>query len=89
MHSLRLVTGSRALLRTALGIAFFWFLASLANINIDSFGTIDLNLTQDKVGPLLAMLVVGVGLGQCSGRLVVGIGRRTGHRSAGCRRHLR
>ena len=62
-HSLRLITGSRALLRTALGIAFFWFLASLANINIDSFGTVDLRLTQDKVGPLLAMLVVGVGLG--------------------------
>ena len=29
------------------------------------------------------------GARQCSGRLVVGIGRRIGHRSPGCRRHLR
>jgi acyl-[acyl-carrier-protein]-phospholipid O-acyltransferase / long-chain-fatty-acid--[acyl-carrier-protein] ligase len=78
VHSLRLVTGSRALLRTALGIAFFWFLASLANINIDSFGTIDLNLTQDKVGLLLAMLVVGVGLGSVLAGLWSGSGVELG-----------
>ncbi|HUE17453.1 MAG TPA: acyl-[ACP]--phospholipid O-acyltransferase [Planctomycetaceae bacterium] len=78
IHSLRLVTGSRALLRTALGIAFFWFLASLANINIDSFGTIDLSLTQDKVGPLLAMLVVGVGLGSLLAGLWSGSGVELG-----------
>lgn len=78
VHSLRLVTGSRALLRTALGIAFFWFLASLANINIDSFGTIDLSLTQEKVGPLLAMLVVGVGLGSLLAGLWSGSGVELG-----------
>ena len=78
IHSLKLVTGSLALLRTALGIAFFWFLASLANINIDSFGTIDLSLTQDKVGPLLAMLVVGVGLGSLLAGLWSGSGVELG-----------
>jgi acyl-[acyl-carrier-protein]-phospholipid O-acyltransferase/long-chain-fatty-acid--[acyl-carrier-protein] ligase len=78
VHSLRLVTGNRALLRTALGIAFFWFLASLANINIDSFGTIDLSLTQDKIGPLLAMLVVGVGLGSLLAGLWSGSGVELG-----------
>ena len=78
VRSLRLITGSRALLRTALGIAFFWFLASLANINIDSFGTVDLRLTQDKVGPLLAMLVAGVGLGSLLAGLWSGSGVELG-----------
>jgi acyl-[acyl-carrier-protein]-phospholipid O-acyltransferase/long-chain-fatty-acid--[acyl-carrier-protein] ligase len=78
IHSLKLITGSRALLRTALGIAFFWFLASLANINIDSFGTIDLRLTQGNVGPLLAMLVVGVGLGSLLAGLWSGSGVELG-----------
>jgi acyl-[acyl-carrier-protein]-phospholipid O-acyltransferase/long-chain-fatty-acid--[acyl-carrier-protein] ligase len=78
VNNLRLITGSRALLRTSLGIAFFWFLASLANINIDSFGTVDLRLTQDKVGPLLAMLVVGVGLGSLLAGLWSGSGVELG-----------
>jgi acyl-[acyl-carrier-protein]-phospholipid O-acyltransferase / long-chain-fatty-acid--[acyl-carrier-protein] ligase len=60
---LRLLAGDRTLFRTALGIAFFWFLASLAQMNIDSYGTKVLALGQENIGPLLAMLVVGVGLG--------------------------
>jgi acyl-[acyl-carrier-protein]-phospholipid O-acyltransferase / long-chain-fatty-acid--[acyl-carrier-protein] ligase len=63
VQSLSMLKRDRALLRTALGIAFFWSLASLANLNIDSYGTIDLSLSQEKIGPLLAVLVVGVGLG--------------------------
>jgi len=60
---LSLLARDRTLFRTALGIAFFWFLASLAQMNIDSYGTKVLALGQEDIGPLLAMLVVGVGLG--------------------------
>ncbi|HEV8001870.1 MAG TPA: MFS transporter, partial [Planctomycetaceae bacterium] len=60
---LRLLASDRTLFRTALGIAFFWFLASLAQMNIDSYGTKVLAVGQENIGPLLAMLVVGVGLG--------------------------
>ncbi len=63
LSELRLLARDRTLFRTALGIAFFWFLASLAKINIDSFGTKVLALRQENIGLLLAMLVVGVGLG--------------------------
>jgi acyl-[acyl-carrier-protein]-phospholipid O-acyltransferase/long-chain-fatty-acid--[acyl-carrier-protein] ligase len=60
---LRLLASDRTLFRTALGIAFFWFLASLAQMNIDSYGTKVLAVGQENIGPLLAMLVVGVGVG--------------------------
>jgi acyl-[acyl-carrier-protein]-phospholipid O-acyltransferase/long-chain-fatty-acid--[acyl-carrier-protein] ligase len=63
LSELRLLSRDRTLFRTALGIAFFWFLASLAQMNIDSFGTQVLAVGQENIGPLLAMLVVGVGLG--------------------------
>ena len=53
----------RALLRTALGIAFFWFLASLAQMNIDSFGSVELSLENQSVGLLLGTLVLGAGCG--------------------------
>jgi len=78
INSLRMVGRDRALLRTALGIAFFWFLASLANINIDAYGTSDLSLSQEKIGPLLAMLVVGVGLGSLLAGLWSGNGVELG-----------
>lgn len=52
-----------ALFKTALGIAFFWMLASLANINIDTFGIHDLGLRQSDIGILGMVLVLGVGGG--------------------------
>jgi acyl-[acyl-carrier-protein]-phospholipid O-acyltransferase/long-chain-fatty-acid--[acyl-carrier-protein] ligase len=51
------------LLRAALGTAFFWGLASLAQMNIDVFGVDVLKLKQSQVGPLGAMLVFGVAIG--------------------------
>jgi acyl-[acyl-carrier-protein]-phospholipid O-acyltransferase / long-chain-fatty-acid--[acyl-carrier-protein] ligase len=54
----------RALLRVALGIMFFWTLAMLAQLNIDQFvqeGAANFKQTQSF--PLLAALIVGVGLG--------------------------
>lgn len=62
-QNLRLLWGNKALFRTTLGITFFWFLASLAQINIDTFGTVDLALPQEKIWPLLVVLVAGVGFG--------------------------
>lgn len=54
---------NRPLLRTALGISFFWFLASLAQMAIDPLVLEQLHLTQKDVGIYLGVLVVGLGLG--------------------------
>ncbi|MEX0939690.1 MAG: acyl-[ACP]--phospholipid O-acyltransferase [Pirellulales bacterium] len=53
----------RALMRVALGSAFFWSLGSLAQMNINLFGLRDLNLAQPEIGPLLGLLSLGVGAG--------------------------
>ncbi|QDT48716.1 Bifunctional protein Aas [Symmachiella dynata] len=62
-RNLQLLWNHKSLLRATLGIAFFWFLASLANINIDPYGTQDLRLPQEEIWPLLVVLVAGVGFG--------------------------
>lgn len=62
-RDLKLVMSDRPILRVSLGIAFFWSLASLAQMNIDSFVTEELHLQQTDVGIYLAVLSVGVGLG--------------------------
>ncbi|MDA1214685.1 MAG: MFS transporter, partial [Planctomycetota bacterium] len=65
--SLSLLKSDVPLLRTTLGIAFFWMLASLAQMNIDPFGEEVLSLDKTKnaseIGILMAALVVGSGLG--------------------------
>lgn len=53
----------QALLRAALGSAFFWSLASLAQMNLDGYGLEELHLEQSQIGTLLATLALGVGLG--------------------------
>ena len=63
MHDLGHLAANRALFRVAAGSAFFWALASLAQINIDLFGITELNLTQKSIGPLVAVLALGVGVG--------------------------
>lgn len=66
-QSLALLKSDIPLLRTTLGIAFFWMLASLAQMNIDPFGEEVLSLDKTKnaseIGILMAALVVGSGLG--------------------------
>lgn len=62
IRDLRTLAADRAMLRVALGIAFFWSLGSLCNVNIDRFGE-DVGLEQRQLFPLLMALVVGVGLG--------------------------
>ncbi|MEX0866974.1 MAG: MFS transporter, partial [Pirellulales bacterium] len=58
----------RAMLRVALGIAFFWTLGSLCQLNIDQFAlegmpTLQETVEQTHIIPLLVALIVGVGLG--------------------------
>ena len=62
-RNLRLLGRDLPLLRTALGIAFFWFLASLANVNINAFGIEILRVGETDIGTLMVVLVIGVGLG--------------------------
>lgn len=60
---LKVLGSDRALLRVALGIMFFWTLAMLAQLNIDQYAFEGGATEQTQVSPLLAALIVGVGLG--------------------------
>lgn len=77
-RDLRALAASRAMLRVALGIGFFWSLGALAQSNILEF-TKEGGLFQQHSSPLLAALVVGVGLGSVlagiwsAGRVELGI----------------
>ena len=62
-RDMKLVMSDRPILRVTLGIAFFWSLASLAQMNIDVFVTGELHKNQTEVGIFLAVLSLGVGVG--------------------------
>jgi acyl-[acyl-carrier-protein]-phospholipid O-acyltransferase/long-chain-fatty-acid--[acyl-carrier-protein] ligase len=49
--ALRLLAADRRLMRTALGIGFFWFLASMSQLNIDPFGDEIIGLAKEDWGP--------------------------------------
>lgn len=72
MADLGELSRSRALLRVALGVAFFWALGSMANLNVDAYGIHELGLTQTKIGHLLAALALGVGVGSVLAGLLSG-----------------
>jgi len=67
IRDLKSLGHDRALLRVAFGIMFFWTLAMLANLNIDQYvyegAANKLVFRQTQVSPMLAALIVGVGLG--------------------------
>jgi acyl-[acyl-carrier-protein]-phospholipid O-acyltransferase/long-chain-fatty-acid--[acyl-carrier-protein] ligase len=63
LPAVRLLRNDRRLMRTALGIAFFYFLASLAQQNVDPFAEVILGLGKTDVGILLGILIAGVGAG--------------------------
>ena len=63
LADLRILSSRRALFRVAVGSAFFWSLASLAQLNVDLFAITELDLPQQSVGPLLGVLSLGVGAG--------------------------
>lgn len=77
-RELRMLAGSTALFRVALGIAFFWSVGGLAQMNIDQFG-MEGGLAQRQVTPLLVALVLGLGVGSVlagrwsAGRVELGI----------------
>ena len=54
---------NRPLFLAALGTTTFWSLGALVQLNVDQFGTRCLDLQQQHIGPLLAILAVGVGVG--------------------------
>jgi acyl-[acyl-carrier-protein]-phospholipid O-acyltransferase / long-chain-fatty-acid--[acyl-carrier-protein] ligase len=62
-RDLQLVFRDRPIFRVTLGVTFFWSLASLAQMNIDTFVTHELLLEQTQVGIFLAVLSLGVGIG--------------------------
>ncbi|MDF1744439.1 MAG: MFS transporter, partial [Gimesia sp.] len=78
-HQWQLLRSSTPLLRTALGVAFFWMLASMAQMNVDTYGIHELGLSQKDIGPLLGILVLGVAAGSIlagiwsAGRIELGI----------------
>lgn len=78
-RGLKVLAEDRAILRVAIGIAFFWSVASLAQLNVDAYAIDHLELTQEKVGPLLGVLSLGVGIGSVlagiwsAGKVEVGI----------------
>ena len=53
----------RGLMAAASASAFFWFLAALAQVNVYLLGTTILDITQEQVGYLLAILALGVAVG--------------------------
>jgi acyl-[acyl-carrier-protein]-phospholipid O-acyltransferase/long-chain-fatty-acid--[acyl-carrier-protein] ligase len=76
---LRLLGSNRPLMRTALGIAFFYSLATLTQANVKLYGEAVLKLGESGVSWLLLALVIGVGLGSVlagiwsGGRVELGI----------------
>ncbi len=63
LRDLARLIGNRPLALAACGIVFFWSLGALTQMNIDLFGTKVLQVQQQHVGPLLAVLALGVGIG--------------------------
>ncbi|MBI3866149.1 MAG: MFS transporter, partial [Planctomycetia bacterium] len=74
-----LLGSNRPLMRTALGIAFFYSLATLTQANVKLYGEAVLKLGESGISWLLLALVVGVGLGSVlagiwsGGRVELGI----------------
>ena len=62
-RDLSALISARPLLLAALGGAVFWSLGGFCQLNVDRFANHSLMVTQKDVGPLLAVLAIGVGLG--------------------------
>jgi acyl-[acyl-carrier-protein]-phospholipid O-acyltransferase / long-chain-fatty-acid--[acyl-carrier-protein] ligase len=76
---LKTLAHTPAMLRVAGGITFFWALGALAHLNIDQFVFESGGAKQTQVVPLVAALVVGIGVGSVlagvwsAGRVELGI----------------
>ncbi len=63
VRDLAALAAHRPLLLAASASAFYWFLAAVSQVNVERLATVTLGMKQEYVGPLLAALAVGVGLG--------------------------
>ena len=63
---------SGPLFRVALGVIFFWAIASFAQLNIDIFADQSGGITESERTPLLVSLLLGVGLGSVLAGLASG-----------------
>jgi acyl-[acyl-carrier-protein]-phospholipid O-acyltransferase/long-chain-fatty-acid--[acyl-carrier-protein] ligase len=63
LRDFRVIRSNRALLLAALGSAYFWTLGGVSNLNIDQLATKHLFVSQEFVGYLLGVLILGIGLG--------------------------
>lgn len=79
IRDLKILAENRAMLRVALGMMFFWSLALLVQLNVDQFAAEGGATQQTQNTPLLASLIVGIGLGSVlagiwsSGKVELGI----------------
>lgn len=79
VRELRELAADRRLLLVAVASAFFWFLASLSQVNVYLYGTTELHIAQPYVGPLLGLLALGAMIGSVvagvwsAGRIDLGI----------------
>jgi acyl-[acyl-carrier-protein]-phospholipid O-acyltransferase/long-chain-fatty-acid--[acyl-carrier-protein] ligase len=71
-RDLKLLGSDKALMRTALGIAFFWAIAALAQSNIDLFASENLKQEATGTGALMPVLIAGVALGSLLAGFVSG-----------------
>ncbi|NUQ64895.1 MAG: MFS transporter [Pirellulales bacterium] len=62
-RDLAALASHRPLLLAALGTTLFWSVAALCQVNVDLFADKHLHVEPKEVGPLLAVLALGVGLG--------------------------
>ncbi|MCA9100599.1 MAG: MFS transporter, partial [Planctomycetales bacterium] len=66
MRDLGMMWSDAGLKWVALAIAFFWGVGSLFQLNVDAFATLELGVPQESVGPLLAALCLGIGIGSAA-----------------------
>ncbi len=63
LSDLRTLWKERRLFGVACASAYFWFLASIAQVNVYLFGTTELHVRDTLVGPLLGLLALGASVG--------------------------
>jgi acyl-[acyl-carrier-protein]-phospholipid O-acyltransferase/long-chain-fatty-acid--[acyl-carrier-protein] ligase len=63
VYDLKELFRNKPLLRAALGIAFFWMMANLAQCNVMGYGREVFRLSESGIGVLLVVLVAGVAVG--------------------------
>ena len=79
LRDLAQLAADRKLLLVACASAFFWFLAALSQVNVYLYGTTELHVNEEYIGPLLGLLALGAGMGSVlagiwsAGRIDLGI----------------